>query len=52
MRSMNDDTTTYVEVTLPDGTVCRWAVEINDDTQNALTDAIENVIGAPATVIC
>jgi hypothetical protein len=53
----SDDKTLYVEVTLPGGTVARWA-RIHDDgepvdgsTLDDLTDAIERIIGAPDTII-
>lgn len=42
-----------VEVTLPDGTVARWAQNETDDrTIDRLTCAIENVIGKADTIIC
>lgn len=41
-----------VEVTLPDGTVARWALNETDDrTVDRLTCAIENVIGRADTII-
>ena len=41
-----------VEVTLPDGTVARWAQEETDDrTVDRVLAAIESVIGKPDTII-
>lgn len=40
-----------LELTLPDGTVARWALlETNQHTIDRLTDAIEAIIGPPDTI--
>lgn len=40
-----------VEVSLPDGTECRWSLlEVDDKTIDRLTSAIEKVIGPPDTI--
>lgn len=40
-----------VEITLPDGTVARWALlETDERTIDRLTDAIESIIGQPDTI--
>lgn len=58
MTTTTDDSILFVEVVLPDGSVARWAREtevdgetvIDDDTIDALTDAIERVLGSPDTL--
>lgn len=55
--SQSKSGTLYVEVTLPDGTTARWArvrddgSAVDDSTLDALTDAIEHIIGGPDTII-
>ena len=47
---MMNDGTVYVEVTLPDGSVARWAKVLDDETTDRLTNAIEAAIGQPDTL--
>lgn len=54
---MLDDDTLYVEVTLPSGSIARWAVpcdlHVGQDAEklDALTDAIEAILGQPDTLL-
>lgn len=54
----DNDGTLYVEVTLPDGSVARWArtppdgAAFDDYTLDSLTDAIERILGSPDTLLC
>lgn len=47
----DDDGIVYVEVELPDGSTARWARELDDATTDALTNAIESVLGSPDTLM-
>lgn len=55
---MTNDDTLYVEITLPSGTIARWAVPCDlhratdAEKLDALTDAIEGVLGQPDTLLC
>lgn len=40
----------YVEITMSDGTVARWAIE-SDDKTDAVAVAIEEIVGKPDTII-
>lgn len=48
---MTDDNITWVEVTLPDGTIARWARVLDDDEQDRVLAAIESVLFTPDTLI-
>lgn len=47
----DDDGIVYVEIELPDGSTARWAKEMDSDAIDALTNAVEALIGAPHTLI-
>ena len=44
---MDSETTTYIEITYPDGTAARWAIESEDDKR--IVDA-ETALGNPDTI--
>lgn len=46
----NDGGNVTVDVTLPDGSVAMWAVQVDGPTIDRLTDAIEAIIGKPDTI--
>lgn len=43
---------TYVEITLPDGTAAYWWVDLDDAATDALTNAVEALIGSAHQIIC
>lgn len=47
----DDDGIVYVEIELPDGSTARWAKEMDAASIDALTNAVEALLGAPHTLI-
>jgi hypothetical protein len=50
-HSLDDDSvTSYVEVEFADGSKARWVIA-DDDKADAVTKAIESIVGPPATLL-
>jgi hypothetical protein len=48
---MIEDDNNYLELTLSDGTVARWVIP-SDALADIVSARIEEIIGAPDTIIC